>query len=103
MTKQEHVQLIESIRTAPSDVDRNQLLLKLTEDYTQVLTTVDTITAEKKSLTDENAKYAKLNNDLFLQLNVQGTGQEPTDTNNSGDNQNEPPTKLSFEDLTFED
>lgn len=100
MTKEEHAQIIESIRTAENDVDRNKLLVSLVNDYDTVLAERTTALEQVETLSKENTEYAKLNNQLFLQLGNQNfTQNEPTPNTPPT---TEPPQKLSYESLTFD-
>ena len=99
MTKEEHTQIIESIRTAENDVDRNKLLVSLVNDYDTVLAERTTALEQVETLSKENTEYAKLNNQLFLQLGNQNlTQNEPTPNTPP----TEPPQKLSYDSLTFD-
>ena len=98
MTREEHAELVNQIRTATSEVERNTLLADLVSDYETMTATISEHTSRIAQLENDNTEYAKLNNKLFLQL---GT---PT-LNNTPQNeppQNEPPQKRSYDDLNFD-
>lgn len=99
MTKEEHQKVIESIRTAESDVDRNNLLLQLSKDYQQVTTSLETTTLTNNSLKSECDEFAKLNNSLMIQLSGQKIEESTIET--TTENHQEPP-RISYDDLTFD-
>lgn len=96
MTKEEHSNIINSIRTCESDVERNNLLLQLSNDYATVLSENSENADRIAALEKENTEYAKLNNQLFLQL---GTN-EPDEP--EPDKTEPEPQKLSYDDLKFD-
>lgn len=100
MTKDEHTTLIEQIRTAQDDATRTPLLLNLQSDYNAQLTQIDELTKKVETVTAERDRYAKANNDLWLQVNSNGK-QDNSGNDNSGNDNNEPPKKRSFDDLDF--
>lgn len=100
MTKEEHAQIIEFIRTAENEVDRNKFLLSLSTDYDKVLAENTTAKEQLEKLKTENTEYAKLNNQLFLQLGNQNFNQNEPPQNEPP--QNEPPQKLTYDSLKFD-
>lgn len=100
MTREEHSTLINSIRTCESDVERNNLLLQLSSDYEAMLSEQTTSVERIATLEKENVEYAKLNNQLFLQIG--GTTKEFVETPKDEPQKDELPQKLSFDNLTFD-
>jgi len=100
MTKEEHDALIEQIRTATqNNPEIGNTLLSLQNDYAGVLAERDTAITDRDTVIKERDSYAKLNNELWLNRNVNKPN-EPQ--NNLGVESNEPPKKLSFDDLNFD-
>lgn len=100
MTKEEFILNINAIRTAQTDVERNNILLTLTADYETVLATASETASKVTQLENDNTEYAKLNNKLFLQLG--GQEQQNQQTAGNVEQQNTPPPKRNVEDLQFD-
>jgi methionyl-tRNA formyltransferase len=105
MTNEEHKKLLNDLKTAATDVDRMNIIIKLDQDYGGVLAERDKAVADFKTAQETSDKYAKLNNELWLQNSAQsqaGQATPPEGTNNEGtlpDGTEQPPTKLTYEDL----
>lgn len=100
MTREEHTEIINSIRNSQSDVERNNFLLQLSSDYEAMLSKSTAQNERITTLEKENVEYAKLNNQLFLQIGASDKNiNEPTSNEPTS---NEPPKKLSFDALTFD-
>jgi hypothetical protein len=99
MLKEEHKAILEQIKNASSDADRMGLLIQLEQDYTSVLTERDTATERATNAELESAKYAKLNNELWLQNSSQKKVGVETAGNSKDNNADEPPKKRTYEDL----
>jgi len=69
MTREEHEALVLNILANLSDQGQvSEMLNTLREDYSQQLTTVDTLTNEKTTLTTHNESLKNVNNKIMLQL-----------------------------------
>lgn len=100
MKKEEHKAILDKIKNAQSDADRMALLVKLENDYISILTERDTAVTEKNSAVNERDKYAKLNNDLWLQNSSQEELNKNTTNNQASNNlEDEPPAKRTYADL----
>ena len=97
MTKEEHNALINNIRTCDNEVERNTMLLNLVTDYDTMLTESDANRNRIEVLEKENNDYAKLNNQLFIQISGNSKPADPE--NNDGVNM---PPKRNFSDLKFD-
>lgn len=101
MTKEEHKQLLNDLKSATTDVDRMGIIVKLEQDYSGVLNERDTAITTQATAIAERDKYAKLNNDLWLSnssqdLVGQATKVGATDETVKAD---EVAPKRTFEDL----
>lgn len=94
MKLEEHTEIINNIRNAQTDVERNGYLAALMNDYKEISLERDNAIEKANNLEKENVEYAKLNNQLFLQI---GTPQQTQNQDTTG--QNTPPQKRSFDDL----
>lgn len=98
MTKEEHTKLLDEIRTTSDDATRSSLLLQLQSDYDNTLETISNLTENIETVSAERDRYAKANNDLWLQVNAtRGVNTEVS----TPEHTEEPPTKRSFDDLDF--
>jgi len=97
MTKDEHNKILNDVKNATSDADRMTLIVQLERDYTGILSERDTAKTTAETAIADSNKYAKLNNELWLENSSQkGAGkktvidapEEPTE-----------PKKMSYEDL----
>jgi hypothetical protein len=103
MTKEEHNKILNDLKNCTSDADRMALILQLDQDYTGILSERDTATTKAQTAEAEATKWARLNNQLWLENSAQKkTGQAtPPDGGNEPPN-DDPPKKRSFEDLEKE-
>jgi hypothetical protein len=105
MTKDEHNALLNELKTCTSDADRMGIIVKLEQDYTGVLNEVATATEKATTAENEANKWAKLNNQLWLENSAQKKvgqdtkGETETGTGTEGE---EPPKKHTYEDLEKE-
>jgi hypothetical protein len=99
MKKEEHKAILDKIKNAPTDADRMALLVELENDYSSVLTERDTAVTEKNSAVSERDKYAKLNNDLWLQNSSQEELNQNNTNNHTNNTEDTPPQKRTFADL----
>lgn len=97
MTKQEHTELINQIKNATTDVERNNHLATLINDYDVMLATASENSTRIAELEKDNVEFAKLNNKLFLQIGTPNLNDPPQ----SDPPQSDPPPKRSYEDLVF--
>lgn len=97
MTGEEHANLIERIRNAENEVTRNEALLELSTDYKNMLAQTADLTQKNESLENEKTEYAKLNNNLFMQLNQQQKQVQVHRQEQEQEQEQEP--KLTYENL----
>lgn len=100
MTREEHKQILDTLLNADSQADRSELLSKLESDYVSVLGERDTALTERDALKTDNEKFAKINNELFLQVGA--TQKRDNDETGTSGQDDEPPAKLSYDDLKFD-
>ena len=103
MTKDEHNKILNDLKTCASDADRMNLIMQLANDYTGILTERDTAVTQAQTAEAEATKWAKLNNQLWLENSTQKKAGQAS----KGDEIIDPPTeeapkKRSFEDLEKE-
>lgn len=98
MTKDEHNKLLNEVKNCTSDADKMDLILKLQNDYTGVLSERDTAVSKSEIATAEANKFAKLNNELWLENSAQKNSGKETKIDKTDDETKEPP-KRSYEDL----
>lgn len=82
-------------KVTPADIANAVNTIKT--DYAAMLATIEKAEAEKTEAVSEATKYAKLNNELYLQL---GVG-KLDETEPPNEPPNEPPKKMEYEDLDF--
>jgi sRNA-binding protein len=103
MTKDEHNKILNDLKACTSDADRMALILKLDQDYTGILTERDTAVTQAQTAEAEASKWAKLNNQLWLEnSNQKKAGQATQTETETGTGTEEPPKKRSYEDLEKE-
>lgn len=97
MTKDEHNKILNDIKTCTSDADKMTLIMQLQNDYSGVLIERDTAVKTAETATAEANKYAKLNNDLWLE----NSSQRKIGTESKDDTIDDttPPKKMAYEDL----
>ena len=99
MKLEEHTELINNIRNAQTDVERSGYLATLMNDYKEISLERDNAIEKAANLEKENVEYAKLNNQLFLQIGTPQQTQTQQTQNQDTTGQNTPPQKRSFDDL----
>jgi hypothetical protein len=100
MTKDEHNKLLNDLKTCTSEADRMNLIMQLANDYTGVLTERDTAVTQAQTAEAEATKWAKLNNQLWLENSNQKKAGQASQTDIVTDPPiEEPPAKLTYEDL----
>lgn len=100
MDKIEHKKILDSLLTA-EESERVELLARLESDYSEILTNLNESESKAKTLEESNAKYAELNNKLFLQIGVQNDNNSKNDNVNDI-NENEKPNKISYDSLDYD-
>lgn len=104
MTREEHSNIISELRTT-NDVGRqSELLQQLDNDYNEMLSTADEHTQTIERLENENKTLAKANNELWLERskNVNNVNNDNNNVNNDDNSVDEPPKKISFDELDFD-
>ena len=99
MKFEEHKSIIDNIVNKVDDADIREELLKLSNDYKEMIATNETLTNDLKTVTEEKQKYAELNNKLILQQTVK-TEKIDDNENNSTEEENK---KMSYDDLNFDE
>jgi hypothetical protein len=100
MTNEEHKKLLNDLKTAATDVDRMNIIIKLDQDYSGVLAERDKAVSDFKTAQETSDKYAKLNNELWLQNSAQAQAGQATPPEGTEPPEGaEPPKKMSYEDL----
>ena len=99
MKFEEHKSIIDNIVSKVDDADIREELIKLSNDYKEMIATNETLTNDLKSVTEEKQKYAELNNKLILQQTVK-TEKIDDNENNSTEEENK---KMSYDDLNFDE
>lgn len=99
MKTEEHKKILDAIKTATEDTVRTENLLKLETDYAEMATANEKLSAEVETLTKKVDEYAKLNNELFLSAKKS----DETKVENGADNKDEPPKKMEYSDLNFDE
>lgn len=99
MKFEEHKSIIDNIVSKVDDADIREELIKLSNDYKEMIATNETLSNDLKTVTEEKQKYAELNNKLILQQTVKT---EKIDDNeiNSTEEENK---KMSYDDLNFDE
>ena len=100
MTKDEHNKILNDIKICTSDADRMNLIMQLSTDYSGILSERDTAKTTADTATAEANKFAKLNNELWLENSSQRNSGKETEVE-TATTDNTPPQKLSFEALDF--
>lgn len=98
MTKDEHNKLLNDIKNCTSDADRMNFIVQLGNDYSGILSERDTAKTTAETATAEANKYAKLNNELWLENSSQKHSGKETKLDKTEEETKEPP-KRSYEDL----
>lgn len=99
MKFEEHKKIIDNIVNKVDDADIREELIKLSNDYKEMIATNETLNNDLKAVTEEKQKYAELNNKLILQQTVK-TEKIDDNENNSAEEENK---KMSYDDLNFDE
>lgn len=99
MKFEEHKSIIDNIVSKVDDADIREELIKLSNDYKEMIATNETLNNDLKTVTEEKQKYAELNNKLILQQTVK-TEKIDDNENNSTEVENK---KMSYDDLNFDE
>lgn len=99
MKFEEHKKIIDNIVNKVDDADIREELIKLSNDYKEMIATNETLNNDLKAVTEEKQKYAELNNKLILQQTVK-TEKIDDNENNSTEEENK---KMSYDDLNFDE
>ena len=99
MKFEEHKSIIDNIVNKVDDADIREELIKLSNDYKEMLATNETLNNDLKTVTKEKQKYAELNNKLILNQTVK-TEKIDDNENNSTEEENK---KMSYDDLNFDE
>ena len=99
MKFEEHKSIIDNIVSKVDDADIREELIKLSNDYKEMIATNETLNNDLKAVTEEKQKYAELNNKLILQQTVK-TEKIDDNENNSTEVENK---KMSYDDLNFDE
>ena len=98
MTREEHNALLGALlQEGVTQADIATIVNQLRSDYGGMIDTAEQLTNELNRAKEESTKYAKLNNELYLQI---GVGKPPA-MDNEEESHDEPPAKRSFEELDF--
>lgn len=95
ITKDEFNEVIQKIGTCEDEAERRTLLATLSNDVTDIFDNVETLTSDNSKLIDDNKKLQDANMELFLQVGGRTQQQARQDVLP----EEEPKTKLKFEDL----
>ena len=99
MKFEEHKSIIDNIVSKVDDADIRKELIKLSNDYKEMIATNETLTNDLKTVTEEKQKYAELNNKLILQQTVKTEKIDDNETNYT----EEENKKMSYDDLNFDE
>lgn len=99
MKFEEHKTIIDNIVSKVDDADIREELIKLSNDYKEMIATNETLNNDLKTVTEEKQKYAELNNKLILQQTVKTEKIDDNETNST----EEENRKMSYDDLNFDE
>lgn len=99
MKFEEHKKIIDNIVNKVDDADIREELIKLSNDYKEMIATNETLNNDLKTVTEEKQKYAELNNKLILQQTVKTEKIDDNETNST----EEENRKMSYDDLNFDE
>lgn len=99
MKFEEHKKIIDNIVSKVDDADIREELIKLSNDYKEMIATNETLSNDLKTVTEEKQKYAELNNKLILQQTVKTEKIDDNETNST----EEENKKMSYDDLNFDE
>lgn len=95
----EHKKIIDNIVNKVDDADIREELIKLSNDYKEMIATNETLSNDLKTVTEEKQKYAELNNKLILNQTVKTEKIDDNETNST----EEENKKMSYDDLNFDE
>ena len=95
MNKEEHNQLLNSLRDLNNSPDVAEIVNTLEQDYTSVLNNIDELKTSIETVTEERDKYANLNNKLWLENQTHKPPDEKEENVENVNNDN----NLSYDDL----
>ena len=99
MKFEEHKSIIDNIVSKVDDADIREELIKLSNDYKEMIATNETLNNDLKAVTEEKQKYAELNNKLILNQTVKTEKIDDNETNST----EEENKKMSYDDLNFDE
>ena len=99
MKFEEHKKIIDNIVSKVDDADIREELIKLSNDYKEMIATNETLNNDLKAVTEEKQKYAELNNKLILNQTVKTEKIDDNETNST----EEENKKMSYDDLNFDE
>ena len=99
MKFEEHKSIIDNIVSKVDDADIRKELIKLSNDYKEMIATNETLSNDLKTVTEEKQKYAELNNKLILNQTVKTEKIDDNETNFT----EEENKKMSYDDLNFDE
>ena len=99
MKFEEHKSIIDNIVSKVDDADIREELIKLSNDYKEMIATNETLSNDLKTVTEEKQKYAELNNKLILNQTVKTEKIDDNETNFT----EEENKKMSYDDLNFDE
>lgn len=99
MKFEEHKSIIDNIVSKVDDADIREELIRLSNDYKEMIATNETLSNDLKTVTEEKQKYAELNNKLILQQTVKTEKIDDNETNST----EEENKKMSYDDLNFDE
>ena len=99
MKFEEHKKIIDNIVSKVDDADIREELIKLSNDYKEMIATNETLSNDLKTVTEEKQKYAELNNKLILNQTVKTEKIDDNETNST----EEENKKMSYDDLNFDE
>lgn len=99
MKFEEHKKIIDNIVNKVDDADIREELIKLSNDYKEMIATNETLNNDLKTVTEEKQKYAELNNKLILNQTVKTEKIDDNETNST----EEENKKMSYDDLNFDE
>ena len=99
MKFEEHKSIIDNIVSKVDDADIREELIKLSNDYKEMIATNETLSNDLKTVTKEKQKYAELNNKLILNQTVKTEKIDDNETNST----EEENKKMSYDDLNFDE
>lgn len=87
-------QLLTQLSSSETEVDRATLITTLSDNIDKMFSEAEELNTQVNTLNEQVSKYSKLNQDLMIRVGVIGESTPVEETQ-------EPPQKLSFDDITF--